>query len=386
MACACDGLGAGRTTIADVPRHFVDPPERSALSTADPGSRLSVVDLFAGAGGLTAGFHNGSSRYVTVRAVEHDTAAAATYAHNFGDVVYAGDIQDWLRDEVVPQADVVIGGPPCQGFSLIGKRDPGDLRSTLWRPYVEAVRRAQPRVFVIENVPAFVGSSEYDAFVRAFAHGDLADYEMRAEILNAADFGAPQVRKRVIVIGVHRDISHPGHPVGDRARRATVREAFEGVRPFTGELSLRPGRVSFGGRWLPGAFKGEDLHITRAWSDLSAARFRAIPYGGNRHDLPDHLSMDCWRNNPRSASDVMGRLEWDKPSVTIRTEFFKPEKGRFLHPTQHRSITHWEAARLQGFSDDYLWVGDRTQIARQIGNAVPVQLGEAIGRHLLRTL
>lgn len=364
----------------------VDPAERTATSVAEVGSRLSVVDLFAGAGGLSAGFHQGSSRYATVRAVEHDTAAAATYAQNFGDVVYAGDIQDWLRDEVVPAADVVIGGPPCQGFSLIGKRDPGDIRNTLWRPYVEAVRRAKPRVFVMENVPAFVGSGEYDAFVSTFAHGDLEDYEIRAEVLNAADFGTPQVRKRVIVIGVHRDIPHPGHPVGDRGRRVTVREAFAGVRPFAGELSLKPGRVSFGSSWLPGVFKGSDLHITRVWSDLSAARFRAIPYGGNRHDLPDDLSMECWRRYPRSASDVMGRLEWDKPSVTIRTEFFKPEKGRFLHPTQHRAVTHWEAARLQGFSDDYLWVGDRVQIARQIGNAVPVQLGEAIGRHLAQVL
>ncbi|MGM7420851.1 DNA cytosine methyltransferase [Cellulosimicrobium sp. CpK407] len=82
----------------------------------------------------------------------------------------------------------------------------------------------------------------------------------------------------------------------------------------------------------------------------------------------------------------MGRLEWEKPSVTIRTEFFKPEKGRFTHPTQHRAITHWEAARLQGFPDDHLWVGDRAQIARQIGNAVPVPLGEAVGRHLARAL
>jgi DNA (cytosine-5)-methyltransferase 1 len=82
----------------------------------------------------------------------------------------------------------------------------------------------------------------------------------------------------------------------------------------------------------------------------------------------------------------MGRLDWEKPSVTVRTEFFKPEKGRFLHPTQHRAITHWEAARLQGFPDDYRWVGDRADIARQIGNAVPIKLGAAIGAHLAHAL
>ncbi|SMF54840.1 DNA (cytosine-5)-methyltransferase 1 [Cellulosimicrobium cellulans J34] len=349
-------------------------------------SQLSVVDLFAGAGGLSAGLHQGSRRYTTVRAVEHDIAAAATYAQNFGDVVYAGDIQTWLRDEVAPEVDVVIGGPPCQGFSLIGKRDPADLRNSLWREYVEAVRRMQPRAFVMENVPAFLKTGEYDAFVSTFGSGDLANYEIQVKVLNAADFGSPQVRKRAIVVGVHRDLPHPGHPAGDLGTRTTVRQALEGVRPFTGELSLRPGRVQFRNAWLPGAFKGEELHITRPWSELFRARFRAIPYGGSRHDLPDELTTDCWRNNPTSASDVMGRLEWDKPAVTIRTEFFKPEKGRFLHPTQHRAITHWEAARLQGFSDDYMWVGDRAQIARQIGNAVPVQLGEVLGKHLAQVL
>ena len=109
-------------------------------------------------------------------------------------------------------------------------------------------------------------------------------------------------------------------------------------------------------------------------------RFREIPYGGSRHDLPDHLSIPAWSNNPTSASDVMGRLVWEKPSVTIRTEFFKPEKGQLLHPTQHRAITHWEVAHLQGFPDDYRWVGPRADIARQIGNAVPLALGDAIGR------
>ncbi|MFW6773194.1 DNA cytosine methyltransferase [Nocardioides sp. CPCC 205120] len=349
---------------------------------------MGVLDLFAGAGGLSAGFHEASQRFATICAVEHDRAAAATYAQNFGDVVYAGGIEDWLRSHEVPQVDVVVGGPPCQGFSLIGKRDPNDLRNTLWREYVEVVRRSHPRVFVLENVPAFLTSGEYAAFVSAFANGELADYEIRAKVLDAADFGAPQRRRRVIVIGVHRDLAHPGHPkpTHESAQRVTVRDALHGVRPFTGELDLRPGRVLFDGEWLPGVFKTEELHITSVWSDLSMARFRAVPYGGSRLDLPDELSMDCWRRNPRSATDVMGRLVWEKPSVTIRTEFFKAEKGRFLHPTQHRPITHLEAARLQGFPDDYRWVGDKAQIARQIGNAVPLALGSALGAHLAASL
>lgn len=349
------------------------------------GADLRVLDLFSGAGGLSLGFHRGSNRFRTVCAVEHDLAAAATYAQNFGDVLYAGDITEWLRTEAVPEVDIVIGGPPCQGFSTIGKRDPQDVRNQLWRQYAAAVARSNPRAFVMENVPGFAKSDEFRGFSR-FTQRELSDYKVKVEVLNSADFGSPQVRKRAIVIGVHRDLEHPGHPVPDGSVTTTVRQAFEGIRPFTGELVLPPRRTEFRNVWLPGAFKGAELHITRPWSALSMDRFRAIPYGGSRHDLPDDLSMDCWRNSPRSASDVMGRLDWDRPSVTIRTEFFKPEKGRFIHPTQHRAITHWEAARLQGFPDDYLWVGDRAQIARQIGNAVPVQLGEAIGRHLAQRL
>ena len=103
-------------------------------------------------------------------------------------------------------------------------------------------------------------------------------------------------------------------------------------------------------------------------------------------DLPLELLAPCWVNHTTGSGDVMGRLHWDRPSVTIRTEFFKPEKGRYLHPEADRAITHLEAARLQGFSDEHLWVGSKTSIAKQIGNAVPKWLGEAIARSLLKNL
>ncbi|MDO8147496.1 DNA cytosine methyltransferase [Isoptericola sp. b515] len=348
---------------------------------------LKVIDVFAGAGGLTAGLHRGSERFRAVRAVEHDLAAAATYAENFGDVMYAGSVEDWLRDDDVPQVDVVVGGPPCQGFSLIGKRDPNDERNALWRQFVETVRRAGPRAFVMENVPTFVKSVEYQALLAELAQGGLTDYDVRTAVVDAADFGSPQRRKRAVLIGVHRDEKHPGHldPVGgDEA--LTVRDAFRGIRPFVGEFDLRPGMTRFRNTWLPGSFRSSELHFTRRWSEKDQARFRSIPYGGSRRDLPRELSLRCWQDNPRSASDVMGRLVWERPSVTIRTEFYRPEKGRFVHPTAHRTITHWEAARLQGFGDDFRWVGRRADIARQIGNAVPVHLGEAIGKHLAGAL
>jgi len=111
-------------------------------------------------------------------------------------------------------------------------------------------------------------------------------------------------------------------------------------------------------------------------------RFAKIPEHGNRFNLPDELLSPCWRRHVTGTGDVMGRLHLDKPSVTIRTEFFKPEKGRYLHPTEDRVITHYEAAMIQGFPEDYQWVGTREEIARQIGNAVPIPLGQAIGRQL----
>lgn len=351
-------------------------------------SQLTVLDLFAGAGGLTAGLHAGSDRFRTARAVEMDMEAAASYAENFGDVVYAGGIEQWLDEEDVPEVDVVVGGPPCQGFSPLGKQDANDARNSLWSHYVETIGRARPRVFLIENVPAFLKSPQFGIFSESFrATGPLHDYRFVARVLNSADFGAAQVRKRVFVMGVHKDLDPPGFPMPTilEAPR-TVLDAFEGITPFAGDRELPLRRIEFRGRMLRGAFKSSELHIGREYSDVSLARFRSIPYGGARFDLPEDLKTPCWKKHTTGSGDVMGRLVWEKPSVTIRTEFFKPEKGRYLHPTQHRAITHFEAARIQGFPDDYRFVGSKTSIARQIGNAVPIPLGAALGTYVAAAL
>lgn len=129
----------------------------------------------------------------------------------------------------------------------------------------------------------------------------------------------------------------------------------------------------------------QDLHIRRNPRPTSLERYRTIPEGGNRFDLqrvrPD-LTPACWANKPTGTTDVMGRLWWDRPSFTIRTEFYKPEKGRYLHPNEDRPITHREAARLQTFPDAFIFEGTKIEIARQIGNAVPPLLGKAIALHL----
>ncbi|PYE19546.1 DNA (cytosine-5)-methyltransferase 1 [Williamsia limnetica] len=351
--------------------------------------RLTVLDLFAGAGGLTAGLHRSDERFETVRAVEMDLAAAATFRATFGDRVYPGKIEDWLKQEEVPAVDVVVGGPPCQGFSALGKQDVTDSRNQMWRHYAETVKRADPKYFILENVPQFLDSPQFELFRTATRRrGKLSNYSFTPYLLNSADFGAPQARKRIVVVGWHRDLPDPGQPTKTttQGNRTTVADALVGVPTAVRERLLPDRYIEFGGREFPGAFKSPELHLTRNYSDVSLARFASIPSGGNRFDIPDDLLPNCWRNHTTGSGDVMGRLRWDKPSVTIRTEFFKPEKGRYLHPTENRAITHYEAALLQGFSDDHQWVGSKTAIAKQIGNAVPISLGIAIGKMLAKAI
>lgn len=339
---------------------------------------------------MTQGFKS-TQRYQTVVAVELDKYAAATFAQNHKAArVYAGGIEEWLEEGRVPQADVIIGGPPCQGFSALGKQDVLDERNFLWRKYAETIIRAQPKFFVVENVRQFLTSHQFAEFESwASPGGPLQDYELQPLLLNAADFGAYQARTRTIVIGRRRGLPEVPVPAAGpfKGKHRSVEDAFAGlpnqrvIPRITSVRDFPDTKTDIGGVKMPGPFTTPELHVTRNYTDLSLKRFAKIPAGGNRFNIPDELLADCWRKHKSGSGDVMGRLNWEKPSVTIRTEFFKPEKGRYLHPdpTVHRAITHFEAARLQGFPDDYKWMGSKTAIARQIGNAVPIQLAAFLG-------
>lgn len=285
---------------------------------------------------------------------------------------------------------MIVGGPPCQGFSALGKQDVNDDRNSLWKQYAKVIERSKPKYFIVENVVQFLTSSQFSDFQSLTSRGQsLEDYELTASVLNAAMYGVPQTRKRAVVIGRHRDMPNIGLPdptSPDRANWSTVRQAWVGLPLRVTHTDLPDHITAFEGESLRGEFKTTELHVTRNYEPLSIARFGHIPSGGNRFDIPDDLLSDCWRKHKTGAGDVMGRLDWDRPSVTIRTEFFKPEKGRYLHPSEHRAITHHEAARLQGFNDDYRWCGSKTQIARQIGNAVPIPLAAELGRHIAEAL
>jgi DNA (cytosine-5)-methyltransferase 1 len=221
----------------------------------------------------------------------------------------------------------------------------------------------RPKVFVIENVPEFLKSGEFEQLL---AHVAALGYSTAFQILNAFDFGVPQRRKRAIVIGSRIGIA--SLPRGNTRLRRTVRDAI-------GDLPIWP--------------DGKNWHIGRNPTPVSLERYRAVPAGGNRFDLmrdrPD-ITPRCWLNKRSGSTDVFGRMKWDEPAPTIRTEFFKPEKGRYLHPEADRPITIREAARLQTFPDDFIFVGSSVQVAKQIGNAVPVELGRQIAMHVARML
>ena len=355
-----------------------------------------LIDLFCGAGGLTEGFLNGHpGRFESVWANDFDEDAAATYNARFGEHCVHGDIVTILDDPstVVPEADIVIGGPPCQGFSLLNKNRDGDPRKELWRPYMEVVRRSGARMFVMENVPQILSSGELEEIL-AHARG-MGFSHVYKGLLVAADYGVAQTRKRAIIVAAREgDPSaffpplkthfNPARPpslleIGDYAQDpkpwTTVRDAVGELPPPVGTEIDRSAPAPM------------NLHFGRSPTAMSMARYRAIPEEGmNRVDLlrnAPELTPPCWLDK-KGGTDLFGRLWWGRPAFTIRTEFYKPEKGRYLHPEQHRPITHREAARFQSFPDDFQFVGSKIEVARQIGNAVPPLLGEAVAGAVLQ--
>jgi len=243
----------------------------------DPDAGFTFIDVFCGAGGLAEGFRQAGFR--SVFAVEIDQYAAETYRANFGDHVFEGDIAG-LRSIPV-EADVVIGGPPCQGFSALGKMSPAGNHTQLnklCREFLRVVELVSPKAFIIENVPSFLRSVQYHAFKKRV---EELGYQLAAGILNAADFGVPQCRKRSFMValkGARPRLPQPSGP------RTTVRDAI-------GDLPVEP--------------DGLDWHIPRNPTAKSLERYRCIPPGGSRFDLmkkrPD-ITPRCWLEKPTGST------------------------------------------------------------------------------------
>ena len=354
--------------------------------------RYKLIDLFCGAGGMSLGFSEKFGQpFKPVWANDNNSYCVNTYNKNFGNHCIEGNIVELLADSdvVIPKADVVIGGPPCQGFSLLNKNRQGDPRKELWRPFLEVVKRSGASVFVMENVPQLLGTYEHGEVVGlAESYG----FKVWQDKLLAANYGVPQTRTRAFIIG---------------CKFANPSEVFPPRKThYKPDLKCSTPSFDFGEDFLPGVRQWRtvrdaveelpppegteiravsaplDLHFGRNPTELSRKRYRAIPKEGmNRFDLlknAPELTPQCWIRKKTGGTDLFGRLWWDRPSVTIRTEFFKPEKGRYLHPVQHRPITHREAARFQSFPDDFSFTGSKVEIARQIGNAVPPLLAARV--------
>jgi len=352
-----------------------------------------LIDLFCGAGGLSLGFSKIFEHdFKPVWANDFNRYAADTYNENFDSHCIVGDIVELLDNPQIkiPVADVVIGGPPCQGFSLLNKNRSGDNRRSLWRPFMEVVERSGAEIFVMENVPQLLDSEEYKEIAQYAAQ--LGFFPLAKAKLCAADYGVPQVRYRAFIIGcrftdpnnVFPPLKTHYNPVLGSANKLKPQDGY-----IRNPLPWRTVRDAIGNMPEPvgteirrDAVPPLDLHFGRNPTDVSLRRYMSIPDEGmNRFDLqrvaPD-ITPECWKNKTSGGTDLFGRLWWDRPSVTIRTEFFKPEKGRYLHPSKHRPITHREAARIQSFPDSFRFMGTKIEIAKQIGNAVPPLLASQI--------
>jgi len=345
--------------------------------------KYRLIDLFSGAGGMSLGFADERfcGMFEPILAIDNDTAAIQTHKTNFDGKVICANIETWLLVNDVPEADVVIGGPPCQGFSLLNKNRSGDSRRALWEPFIEIAHRSKAKIFVMENVAELYRSPELDDIkAKAAEYGFIT----KAEIVNSADYGAPQKRRRTIILGWRSSLQafqFPPLPTHADPKKENNLPRWRTVRDVIADLPDPVSTEITGTTPL-------DLHIKRNPTEKSIKRYKAVPPGGNRFDLEKNapeITPDCWKRKKNGGTDLFGRLWWDRPSVTIRTEFFKPEKGRYLHPEKHRPITHREAARLMGFPDDFKFCGKKTEIARQIGNAVPPHLAGALG-NLVATL
>jgi DNA (cytosine-5)-methyltransferase 1 len=356
---------------------------------------FKLIDLFCGAGGMTLGFTETSGHHFKpIWANDFNKFAVESYNANFGNHCIVGDIVEILKNPKIeiPHADVVIGGPPCQGFSLLNRNRIDDPRRQLWRQYLEVVEKCKAKVFVIENVPQLLDT---------FEHGEITGmaeklgFRVISGKVCAADYGVPQTRVRAIIIGskvgdpsflfpprkTHfnpngngryqntLDFSGNGDFLFEPAKWRTVRDAISDL-PIPKGIQVRKEPPPL------------DLHFGRSPTPMSVKRYKAIPKEGmNRFDLQKRapeLTPKCWIRKKSGGTDLFGRLWWDKPAVTMRTEFYKPEKGRYLHPEQHRPITHREAARFQSFPDSFVFKGTKIEIAKQIGNAVPPLLAARI--------
>lgn len=334
---------------------------------------LTAIDLFAGAGGTARGLANAGFRVLA--AVENDADAVRTFRKNHPDVhVIDADIQSEppvnLRCSLNlerTELALLTACPPCQGFSTLGARGRDDERNDLVGQVWRFTREFRPEAVLVENVPGLARDERWTRLRRQLR---AVGYGVRWWIVDAVDFGVPQRRRRLVAIAVRgaKKADLPGD-LHDALPPSFARHA-----PHASEVMARAGRIEE---------SADPLHRARVPSERVLARIRAIPSGGNHSDLPERLQLPCHKRlrdrGRRSATGPYGRIRRTGPAPTMTTRCTTVSCGRFIHPTEHRGISLREAALLQTFPLDYRFAGTHESVERQIGNAVPVKLAEALG-------
>lgn len=346
-----------------------------------------VIDLFAGVGGLSLGFENNG--FDIVLANEYDPSIAKAYEENHKDTkMICGDIT--LLDlhktfsDYVGIVDVIIGGPPCQGFSQKGQRKTiHDERNFLFKYYVKVVELVRPLYFVMENVPNLL-TAEGGYFKKEIEElFNSMGYQLKMGVLNAADYGVPQNRRRAIIIGKRGDDA-PDLPVAKKLK-VTIWDAISDLA----YLNSGEGEESQSYRNEPQSEYQKKLragsnilqnHVATKHSPLALKRLAMIPPNAGKEVLPkEHLTKSIY-------SGTWTRMRKDEISVTITTRFDTPSSGKFTHPFLNRAITVREAARIQSFPDSFQFVGNKGSQMKQVGNAVPPLLAGAIAEVIMKDI
>jgi len=348
---------------------------------------MNVIDLFCGAGGLSKGFMDAGFKIIV--GVDNDKDALNTFALNHNGAVALDE--DLSKQETFDKIkniagersiDVIIAGPPCQGFSLTGPRNFDDKRNTLYLAVLEMVKQYKPKGFIIENVPGMAtlySGQIKDEIIRRF--GSMG-YNVECKILKACDYGVPQMRKRLIFMGVRRDIGQPHFPnpqfgPGTDKPYRTCRDAISDLPTRINELGLNEDKYSGPAlteyqKIMRGDCDVLYNHVATAHKDFVIETIALVSEGGNYKDLPTGIGES------RTFHMAWTRLDGNAPARTVDTGH-----RNLFHYKLNRVPTVRESARIQSFPDNFVFTGTKTKQDRQVGNAVPPLLGYALGKELL---
>lgn len=346
-----------------------------------------VIDLFAGVGGMSLGFED--CGFKVVLANEYDSSIAAAYKENHkGTKMIVGDITSLDLEKTfgayAGKIDVVIGGPPCQGFSQKGQRKTiHDKRNFLFKYYVEVVKLVKPQYFVMENVPNLL-TAEGGYFRKEIEElFNSMGYQLKMGVLNASDFGVPQNRRRAVIIGKYGseapDLPKP------RNITVTIWDAISDLAYLSsGEGTEKQEYLNYPQSQYQKRLRGKCTvlynHVATKHSDVALQRLAMIPPNSGKEVLPkEHLTRSIY-------SGTWTRMRKDEISVTITTRFDTPSSGKFTHPFLNRAITVREAARIQSFPDSFRFIGNKGSQMKQVGNAVPPLLAKTIAKVILKDL